>query len=127
MKDLDQRVQNFLTEREELLEQYVKRMDTDYNIKEVTTKRQLANGTRRFRMPNNDIIASYKSGYVRRCGRLRLYQINKTYKQERRYTVLSGDSLKTIKVISTARELIYDPMVRMLYIVEFGKRNCGVA
>ena len=37
MKDLDQRVETFLAKREQLLEQYVKRMDTDYNIKEVTT------------------------------------------------------------------------------------------
>ena len=53
---------NFEMERFMLEEQFVKRMLIDYNIKEITTQRQAKNGTRQFKMPTGQEIASYKSG-----------------------------------------------------------------
>ena len=60
-------------------------------IKEVTTKRQKANGTREFKLPVNDPygdaihVASYSTGYVRRTkttGRSD-WQLNKTRKSKK--------------------------------------------
>ena len=114
--------------RVDLVDLFVKRMDIEYNIKEITTDRQKKNGTRQFVLPNGDEIASYTSGYVRRCNSSdRLYQLNKVYKREERWTVMSGKGeLRTIKSICHARELIHDPLARLIYIIEFCKRNYGM-
>lgn len=114
--------------RVDLVDLFVKRMDIEYNIKEITTDRQKKNGTRQFVLPNGDEIASYTSGYVRRCNSSdRLYQLNKVYKREERWTVMSGKGeLRTIKSICHARELIHDPLARLIYIIEFCKRNHGM-
>jgi hypothetical protein len=114
--------------RVDLVDLFVKRMDIEYNIKEMTTDRQKKNGTRQFVLPNGDQLASYKTGYVRRCNSSdRLYQLNKVYKREERWTVMSGKGeLRTIKSICHARELIHDPLARLIYIIEFCKRNYGM-
>jgi hypothetical protein len=114
--------------RVDLVDLFVKRMDIEYNIKEMTTDRQKKNGTRQFVLPNGDQLASYKTGYIRRCNSSdRLYQLNKVYKREERWTVMSGKGeLRTIKSICHARELIHDPLARLIYIIEFCKRNYGM-
>ena len=114
--------------RVDLVDLFVKRMDIEYNIKEMTTDRQKKNGTRQFVLPNGDQLASYKTGYVRRCNSSdRLYQLNKVYKREERWTVMSGKGeLRTIKSMCHARELIHDPLARLIYIIEFCKRNYGM-
>ncbi len=119
---------NWKQRREDLVDLFVKRMDVEYDIKEMTTDRQKKNGTRQFVLPNGDEIASYTSGYVRRCNSSdRLYQLNKVYKREERWTVMSGKGeLRTIKSICHARELIHDPLARLIYIIEFCKRNYGM-
>ena len=119
---------NWKQRREDLVDLFVKRMDVEYDIKEMTTDRQKKNGTRQFVLPNGDEIASYTSGYVRRCNSSdRLYQLNKVYKREERWTVMSGKGeLRTIKSICHARELIHDPLARLIYIIEFCKRNHGM-
>ena len=90
----------------------------------MTTDRQKKNGTRQFVLPNGDQLASYTSGYVRRCNSSdRIYQLNKQYKREERWTVMSDGKLKTIKATCYARELINDPLARLMYIVDFCKRN----
>jgi len=110
--------------QDELVNMYATRMALEYNIIEVSTAKQKANGTRIFELPNGDKIGSFKSGYVRRCNdRSRHYQINRVYKQNIQYTVISEGKLKTLKYINHARELIVDPLARMLYIVDFCKRN----
>ncbi len=123
MSNLEQNYQDFQAKRQQLVDLYVKRMEIEYNIKNVTTARQSSNGTIMFQLPNGEKIGSYKSGYVRRCSSKRVYQLNKVYKQEQRWTLLSSDKLKTTKAICYARELILDPMARLVYIVEFCKRN----
>ena len=114
--------------RVELVDLFVKRMEVEYDIKEMTTDRQKKNGTRQFVLPNGDQLASYKTGYVRRCNSSdRLYQLNKVYKREERWTVMSGKGeLRTIKSMCHARELIHDPLARLIYIIEFCKRNHGM-
>lgn len=121
---METRILNYKQRQDELVNMYATRMALDYNIIEVSTLKQKANGTRIFELPNGDKIGSFKSGYVRRCNdNSRHYQINRVYKQNIQYTVISGDKLKTLKYINHARELITDPLARMLYIVEFCKRN----
>ena len=114
--------------RVDLVDLFVKRMEVEYDIKEMTTDRQKKNGTRQFVLPNGDQLASYKTGYIRRCNSSdRLYQLNKVYKREERWTVMSGKGeLRTIKSICHARELIHDPLARLIYIIEFCKRNYGM-
>ena len=113
--------------RVELVNLFAKRMHVEYNIKEMTTDRQKQNGTRQFVLPNGDQIASYKTGYVRRCNSSdRIYQLNKVYKREERWTVMEDGKLRTVKAICYARELINDPLARLIYIIEFCKRNYGM-
>ena len=113
--------------RVELVNLFAKRMHVEYNIKEMTTDRQKQNGTRQFVLPNGDQLASYKTGYVRRCNSSdRIYQLNKVYKREERWTVMTDGKLRTIKSICHARELIHDPLARLVYIIEFCKRNYGM-
>ena len=70
------------------------------------------------------VISSPHIKQVRRCNSSdRIYQLNKVYRQHQRYTVLNGGKLKTMKYTAYARELITDPLARLIYIVEFCKRN----
>jgi hypothetical protein len=124
MRNLEQEHMDWKQRRAQLVDLFAKRMFVEYNIKEMTTDRQKKNSTRQFVLPNGDQLASYTSGYVRRCNSSdRIYQLNKVYKREERYTVINGGELKTMKYIVHARELINDPLARLIYMVEFCKRN----
>ena len=124
MRDLYQEHMDWKQRRAELVDLFAERMFIEYNIKEMTTDRQKKNGTRQFVLPNGDQLASYKTGYVRRCNSSdRIYQLNKVYKREQRWTVMSNGKLETMKAICYARELINDPLARLMYIVDFCKRN----
>lgn len=123
MENLDYKVLTYLKRRDILVDMYAQRMFVEYDIKEVTTPRQKANGTKMFQLPNGTQIASYKSGYVRKVSRGRVYQLNKKYLQNQRFTTLTDKGLQTFRTTCWARELIHDPMARLLYIVEFAKRN----
>ena len=124
MRNLEQEHMDWKQRRAELVDLFAKRMFVEYNIKEMTTERQKKNGTRQFVLPNGDQLASYKTGYVRRCNSSdRIYQLNKVYKREERWTVMSNGKLETMKAICYARELINDPLARLMYIVDFCKRN----
>ncbi len=124
MRNLEQEHMDWRQRRAELVDLFAKRMFVEYNIKEMTTDRQKKNGTRQFVLPNGDQLASYKTGYVRRCNSSdRIYQLNKVYKREQRWTVMSNGKLETMKAICYARELINDPLARLMYIVDFCKRN----
>ena len=112
-------------EQLKLEEQFVKRMFIDHGIEEITTKRQAKNGTRAFRMPTGQILASYESGYVRRCDRSdRVYQLNPQYQQNQRFVWMkdSGE-LYTKEDTYTARALIYAPITRLNYIVNYYLKN----
>lgn len=121
---METRKLNWKQRRDELVNMYARRMAFEYDIIEVSTAKQKANGTRIFELPNGDKIGSFKSGYVRRCNDgSRHYQINKVYKQNYRHTVICGGKLTTLKSTNYSRQLITDPLARMLYIVDFCKRN----
>jgi len=127
MRNLEQEHMDWRQRRAELVDLFAKRMFVEYNIKEMTTDRQKKNGTRQFVLPNGDQLASYKTGYVRRCNSSdRIYQLNKVYKREQRWTVMSNGKLETMKAICYARELINDPLARLMYIVDFCKRNYNI-
>tara|TARA_R100001480_G_scaffold148801_1_gene148477 strand:+ start:261 stop:704 length:444 start_codon:yes stop_codon:yes gene_type:complete len=135
-------------EREALENAFARRLLVEYNIKEVTTQIQAKNGTREFEFPVSTYgskksqlnssnyswdkmnheplrIATFKSGYVRKQnGTYSPYQLNKTYKRQERFTFLDQNGkLYTHKGIYVARELIRNQMARMVYMLEYYKRN----
>ena len=76
MRNLEQENMAWRQRRVELVDLFAKRMFVEYGIKEMTTDRQNKNGTRQFVLPNGDQLASYTSGYVRRCNSSdRIYQL----------------------------------------------------
>lgn len=130
---------------------FVKSMLVNYGIREVTTPRQVKNGTREFEfpvpaytkkrlewyksknysthVPIKDLsrlrIASFKSGYVRKQnGVCRAYQINPVYMQnyQRVWQRDNGDLYKSTGV-NHARALIHSPIVRLNYMLKFYLKN----
>ena len=138
---------NYQLEQFWLEEKLVKRMLTDYGIKEITTQRQAKNGTREFEFPVpcyskqrlkwfksknynlNDLprlrIASFKSGYVRKQnGAYKPYQLNPTYNQNNRWVWMRDNGeLYTSEHINKARALIYSPLVRLNFILKYYLKN----
>jgi hypothetical protein len=137
-------------ERLALENAFARRMLLDFNIKEVTTRRQEKNGTREFEFPVSTFdgkynwykkwqvttsakplpyvklrLAIFKSGYVRRQnGCYCAYPINKRYKQEVRNTLLSVDGeLKTTKYYTMAYEKIHGAMASMRYMLKYYLNN----
>ena len=110
---------------------YARRLLIEYNIREVTTQRQAKNGTRGFEFPVRTKytrqllrLACFKSGYVRKQNDTSSpYQLNKTYKQNVRWTMLDGNKLVTRKYVMIAREKIWSSLARMNYMLEYYKRN----
>ena len=112
----------------------------NYNIKEVTTQKQALNGTREFEFPvparkyyaMNKLVISkerlrlavFKTGYVRNQNSCSSnYQLNKQYKQNRRYTYLTEDGLVTKESTGIARALIYSQIARLNYMLEYYLKN----
>ena len=106
----------------------------EYNIREVTTQRQAVNGTREFEFPvpsrktwpnsNRLRLACFKTGYVRNQNSCSSnYQLNPTYKREKRWVFLEGDKTITKKYTTTSRAKIYSGMARLQYMLEFYLRN----
>ena len=107
-----------------LEEQYVKRMLIDYDIREITTQRQAKNGTRAFKMPTGQLIASYNSGMVRRCDSSdRIWQLNPKYKTKRRWVFLTDNGLETKEYETWARALIYSKLARLNFILKYYLKN----
>ena len=138
---------NYQLEQFWLEEKFVKRMLTDYGIKEITTQRQAKNGTREFEFPVpcytkqrlkwfksknynlNDLtrlrIASFNSGYVRKQnGAYKPYQLNPTYNQNNRWVWMRDNGeLYTSEHINKARALIYSPLARLNFILKYYLKN----
>ena len=127
-------------EQEALENAFARRLLVEYNIKEVTTQRQAKNGTREFEFPvparkyyaiNKLVIskerlrlAVFKTGYVRNQNSCSSnYQLNKQYKQNRRYTYLTEDGLVTKESTGIARALIYSQIARLNYMLEYYLKN----
>ena len=122
---------NWRQEKQALEDAYARRLLVEYNIREVTTQRQAKNSTREFEFPVKTKwkkeplrLACFKSGYVRKQNDTHSpYQLNKTYKQNVRWTLLTENGLETKEYISIARAKIWSGLARMNYMLEYYKRN----
>ena len=121
-------------EQQMLEDSFARALLIEYNIREVTTQRQAINGTREFEFPvpsrktwpNSDKLrlACFKTGYVRNQNSCSSnYQLNPTYKREKRWVFLEGDKTITKKYTTTSRAKIYSGMARLQYMLEFYLRN----
>lgn len=115
---------NWQKEQFLLEEQFVKRMLIDYDIREITTQRQAKNGTRAFKMPTGQEIASYNSGMVRRCDSSdRIWQLNPKYKTKKRWIFLTNNDLETREYETWQRALIYSGIARLNFILKYYLKN----
>jgi len=116
---------NYQAEQFMLEEQFVKRMLIDYDIREITTQRQAKNGTRQFKMPTGQEIASYKSGYVRRCDSSdRVWQLNPKYEREARWMWLNDEGRLYTRIDKMwSRTLIYSSIARLNFILIYYLKN----
>ena len=121
-------------ENQMLEDSFARRLLIEHNIKEVTTQRQAINGTREFEFPvpsrrrykngENLRLAVFKTGYVRNQNSCSSnYQLNPTYKREKRWVFLEGDKTITKKYTTISRAKIYSGMARLKFMLEFYLRN----
>ena len=121
-------------EQQMLENSFARALLIEYNIREVTTQRQAINGTREFEFPvpsrktwpnsNKLRLACFKTGYVRNQNSCSSnYQLNPTYKREKRWVFLEGDKTITKKYTTISRAKIYSGMARLQYMLEFYLRN----
>ena len=110
---------------------YIDKLTTDYAIHEVTTDRQLKNGTRMFQY-GDEIFATYRSGMVRkiiRTQRLKLYscyQLNLTRQRETDYMWLEEDGLTVRTYKGTVRVPIRQELARLVYLENYLIKNRGM-
>lgn len=141
---------NYQIQQLELESEFVKKMLFEYGIREVTTQRQAKNGTREFEFPvpaytkqrlnwwkkrdnpwrsPKDLprlrIACFKSGYVRKQnGADRAYQLNPTYEQNYRCVwQRNNGELYVSKGVTKARALIYSPITRLNFMLNYYLKN----
>lgn len=121
-------------EQQMLEDSFARALLVEYNIREVTTQRQAKNGTREFEFPvpsrkrwsngKNLRLACYKTGYVRNVNSCSSnYQLNPTYKREKRWVFLEGDKTVTKKYTTISRAKIYSGMARLKFMLEFYIKN----
>ena len=121
-------------EQQMLEDSFARALLVEYNIREVTTQRQAKNGTREFEFPvpsrktwpngKRLRLACYKTGYVRNVNScLSNYQLNPTYKREKRWVFLEGDKTVTKKYTTISRAKIWSGMARLKFMLEFYIRN----
>ena len=125
---------NWKQEQEALENAYVRALLIEYGIREVTTQRQAKNGTREFEFPvsahkqwnrkDRLRLACFKTGYVRNQNSCASpYQLNPQYKRTKKWVFLTKDGLKTKEYITISRAKIYSGMARLVFMLEFYKRN----
>ena len=115
---------NYQKEQFMLEEQLVKYMLVNYDIREITTQRQAKNGTRQFKMPTGQEIATYKSGMVRRCDSSdRIWQLNPKYKTKTRWVFLTSNGLETKEYDTWARAKIFSKLARLNFILNYYLKN----
>ena len=127
-------------EQQMLEDSFARALLVEYNIKETTTQRQAKNGTREFEFPvparylyyhgklqaskSRLRLACFKTGYVRNQNSCSSnYQLNPTYKREKRWVFLEGDKTITKKYTTISRAKIYSGMARLKFMLEFYLRN----
>ena len=103
---------------------YIWVLDFEDGIIEVTTKRQWKNGTRQFKLPTGQMLATYKSGYVRRCDSSdRIWQLNPKYKRKVRWVFLDGMELVTKEYEMWDRAKIFSGLARLNFLHKYAKKN----
>ena len=103
---------------------YAQSMLHEDGIVETTTKRQHLNGTRQFKLPTGQLLATYKSGYVRRCDSSdRIWQLNPKYKTKTRWVLLTENGLETREYDTWARAKIYSRLARLHFIFQYYLKN----
>ena len=103
----------------ELENAYAQAMLHEDGIVETTTKRQWKNGTRQFKLPTGQLLATYKSGYVRRCDSSdRIWQLNPKYKRKVRWVFLDA---KEYDMWSRAK--IWSGLARLNFLHNYAKKN----
>ena len=103
-------------------------------IEDVTTKRQLKNGTITWKLPikigsgNRNIeVGSFKSGYVRNQNSCYSnYQLNPQYKAKTRTMFLSNKGLHTVEYEGIMRTKIWNQLARLKFMLDFYLRNYNV-
>lgn len=100
-------------------------------VKEITTPRQKANGTKVFLMPqkevwssgvkNNIIFATYKSGYIRKTCPIQMYQLNPVRMVEHAYWNVALKKVVTYK--KRVRVLIKNQEDRELFLAKYILKN----
>ena len=119
---------------------FVNKMLLDYDIREVTTRRQAKNDTRAFEFPVSCIsprtrfgnytsktklrMAVYKSGMVRKLnGAWCPYPVNRRYSRLHKYTVMTGGELITRQYMTMAYEKHMNIMVSLNYMLNYYLKN----
>ena len=126
---------------------FVNKMLLDYDIREVTTRRQALNGTRAFEFPvscfskqmrayNGDDrlpktrlrMAVYKSGMVRKInGAWCPYPVNRRYSRLHKYTVMRSDGKKSWMESRQYMQMAYEKhlnmMVSLNYMLNYYLKN----
>ena len=103
---------------------YAQAMLHEDGIVEITTQRQWRNGTRQFKLPTGQLLATYKSGYVRRCDSSdRIWQLNPKYKREKRWVFLTENGIETKKYTTWSRAKIYSGLARLNFILIYALKN----
>ena len=103
---------------------YARAMLHEDGIVEITTKRQSKNDPRQFKLPTGQLLATYISGYVRRCDSSdRIWQLNPKYKREVRWVMLNGTELVTQRFPTWSRALIWSGLARLNFLHEYAKKN----
>jgi hypothetical protein len=127
-------------EQQMLEDSFARALLVEYNIREVTTQSHAKNGTREFEFPLPSRyfhlkgerfaskiklrLACYKTGYVRNVNSCSSnYQLNPTYKREKRWVFLEGNKTVTKKYTTISRAKIWSGMARLKFMLEFYIRN----
>jgi len=137
-------ITKYQQEKQALEDAFVRKMLLNYDIREVTTRRQAKNGTREFKFPvscfsrrmikwNSEHslprtklrMAIFKNGYVRKQnGAYCPYPINKRYQQNVQHTLLTiNGELKTRRYNTLAYEIIHEGMAMMNYMLNYYLKN----
>ena len=117
------------TERlKEEADTFAKWLTQYYPLVDVTTKRQRKNGTRMFKLGDETLFATYKSGMVRKIIRTRFkelscYQLNPSRIVERYF--MKAD-LTINSYPGKSRVLIYNDKSRLEYLRRYLIKNYGM-
>jgi len=115
---------NWRKQQLQLENAYAQAMLHEDGIVEITSKKQWKDVTRQFKLPTGELLASYKSGYVRRCDSSdRIWQLNPKYKREIRWVFLNGTELSTTRDTTWSRALIWSGLARLKFLHDYAKKN----